>query len=146
MPATTIKVGNYAVSDCAVSIKTAGETFTEIEDLSEMNLAVEGNIEEWNSLKGKGWGNALMTAKKISGSFAGKRCIGDAGNDFLFKLAFENPSACVGDWKVEFPDGSTLEFTSVIEITDILGAATDAAPLNGNITGKGKPNFTPAAA
>lgn len=145
MPATTIKVGNYAISDCAVSVKV-GEEFAEIADLTEMNLAIEGNTDEWYSIKDKGWGNALMTAKKVNGSFAGKRCLGDAGNDFLYTKAFENPSACVADWKIEFPDGSNLEFTSVVDITDLLGAAENTAPLNGNIIGKGKPKYTPAAA
>lgn len=142
----TITVGNYAVSDCKVSIKTGNEVFSEIADLEEFNLTLENNVETWNSLKDKGYQNALMTAKALSGSFTGKRCLGDVGNDFLDSLRWVDPSKSVADWEVEFPNGDKLAFTSVVSLTDILGGATSVAPLNGDITGKGKPVYTPAAA
>lgn len=140
----TVTVGNFAITDCKVKVKTKDATFSEIADMEEMNLAIENNIETWYSIKDGGWQNALMTARALSGSFTGKRCIGDAGNDFLDGLRYVNGAEAVADWEIEFPDGSKLAFTSVVGLTDILGAATAVAPLNGDITGKGKPTYTAA--
>ena len=121
-------------------------TFSEIADMEEMSLAIENNIETWYSMKDGGWQNALMTARALSGSFSGKRCLGDPGNDFLDGLRYVDGANSIADLEVEFPNGAKLAFTAVVGLTDILGAATDVAPLNGDITGKGKPTYTPAAA
>lgn len=142
----TVTVGQFAVSDCKVKVKTAATpTWSEIADLEEMSLSIDNNIETWYSIAGGGWQNALMTARALSGSFSGKRTIGDAGNDFINGLRYVDPVQAVADFKIEFPDDSTLEFSAVVGLTDILGAATDVAPLSGDITGKGKPTYTPAA-
>lgn len=141
----TVTAGQYAISDCKVKVKTADTpTWSEVADLEEFNLSVDNNIETWYSIAGGGWQNALMTARALSGSFSGKRTIGDAGNDFLDGLRYKNGAEAVADFKIEFPDDSTLEFTAVVGLTDIMGAATDVAPLSGDITGKGKPTYTPA--
>lgn len=143
----TITVGQYSVSNCKVKIKTAtepSETYSEIADLEEMNLSIENNVETWYSINDEGWQNALLTAKALSGSFSGKRTLGDAGNDYVDGLRYKIGKDAEADWEIEFPDGSKLDFTAVTALTDILGAATDVAPLSGDLTGKGKPTFTPA--
>lgn len=140
----TITVGQFAVSDCDVKVKTNGSTYSSIADLEEMSLSIDNNIETWYSINGGGWQNALMTARALTGSFSGKRTLGDTGNDFLNGLRYKNGPEAVADFEIDFPDGSKLEFTAVVGLTDILGAATDVAPLSGDITGKGKPTFTPA--
>jgi hypothetical protein len=141
----TITVGNFAITDCKVSVKV-GEEFAGIADLEEVSLTIENNIETWYSIEGGGWQNALMTARALTGSFSGKRCLGDAGNDYLDSLRYVNGAEAVADWQVEFPNGAKLAFNAVVGITDILGSATDVAPLNGDLTGKGKPVYTPAGA
>ena len=144
---TTITVGQYSVSNCKVKIKTAtepSETYSEIADLEEMSLSIENNVETWYSINDEGWQNALLTAKALSGSFSGKRTLGDAGNDYVDGLRYKIGKDAEADWEIEFPDGSKLDFTAVTALTDILGAATDVAPLSGDLTGKGKPTFTPA--
>ena len=143
----TITVGQYSVSNCKVKIKTAtepSETYSEIADLEEMSLSIENNVETWYSINDEGWQNALLTAKALSGSFSGKRTLGDAGNDYVEGLRYKIGKDAEADWEIDFPDGSKLEFTAVTALTDILGAATDVAPLSGDLTGKGKPTFTPA--
>ncbi len=143
----TITVGQYSVSNCKVKIKTAtepSETYSEIADLEEMSLSIENNVETWYSINDEGWQNALLTAKALSGSFSGKRTLGDAGNDYVEGLRYKIGKDAEADWEIEFPDGSKLDFTAVTALTDILGAATDVAPLSGDLTGKGKPTFTPA--
>lgn len=143
----TITVGQYSVSNCKVKIKTAiepSETYSEIADLEEMSLSIENNVETWYSINDEGWQNALLTAKALSGSFSGKRTLGDTGNDFVEGLRYKIGKDAEADWEIEFPNGSKLDFTAVTALTDILGAATDVAPLSGDLTGKGKPTFTPA--
>ena len=142
-----ITVGQYSVSNCKVKIKTAtepSETYSEIADLEEMNLSIENNVETWYSINDGGWQNALLTAKALSGSFSGKRTLGDVGNDYIEGLRYKIGKDAEADWEIEFPDGSKLDFTAVTALTDILGAATDVAALSGDLTGKGKPTFTPA--
>ena len=143
----TITVGQYSVSNCKVKIKTAtepSETYSEIADLEEMSLSIENNVETWYSINDEGWQNALLTAKALSGSFSGKRTLGDVGNDYVEGMRYKIGKDAEADWEIEFPDGSKLDFTAVTALTDILGSATDVAPLSGDLTGKGKPTFTPA--
>ena len=145
---TTVTVGQFAVSQCAVKVKTAAtptETFSTIADLEEVTLTIEANTETWYSIAEGGWQNALLTGKALTGSFSGKRCLGDAGNDFIEGLRYAIGKDAEADFEIDFPDGSKLEFTAVVALTDVLGAATDVAPLSGDLTGKGKPTFTPAS-
>lgn len=142
----TITVGQFAVSNCEVKVKTAEETFTSIADIEEVSLAIENNTETWYSITDGGWQNALLTGKALTGSFSGKRCLGDTGNDYLEGLRYKIGKEAEADFEIGFPDGSKLEFTAVVGLTDVLGAATDVAPLSGDLTGKGKPTFTPASA
>ena len=146
----TVTVGQYAVSECKVKVKTSAASdqpavYSEIADLEEVSLSLENNTETWYSIKDGGWQNALLTAKALTGSFSGKRTLGDAGNDYLESLRYKIGKSAEADWQIEFPDGSKLEFTAVTALTDMLGAATDVAPLSGDLTGKGKPTFTPAS-
>ncbi len=141
----TITVGQYAISECVVKVKTAGETFAPIADLEEFNISIDNNIETWYSMSDGGWQNALLTAKALSGSFSGKRTLGDAGNDYIDGLRLNIGKAAEADFEIDFPNGDKLTFTGVVALTDWLGGATGVAPLSGDITGKGKPTFTPAA-
>lgn len=145
---TKVTIGQYAVNQCDVKIKTSStqSTYSSIADLEELNISIDNNVETWYSMADGGWQNALLTAKALSGSFSGKRTLGDAGNDYLNSLRFEIGKDAEADWQINFPNGDKLEFTSVVALTDILGKATDVAPLNGELTGKGKPTFTPAVA
>lgn len=146
----TITVGQYSVSNCTVKIKTSAASaqtpvYSEIADLEELSLSIENNTETWYSINDGGWQNALLTGKALSGSFSGKRTLGDTGNDYLEGLRYKIGKDAEADWRIEFPDGSKLEFTAVTALTDILGSATDVAPLSGDLTGKGKPTFTAAS-
>ena len=141
----TVTIGQFAVSQCEVAVKTSGSTYSKIADLEEMNLSIENNIETWYSIAEEGWQNALLTAKALTGSFSGKRTLGDTGNDYIDGLRFKIGKDAEADFKITFPNDAVLTFTAVVGLTDILGAATSVAPLSGDLTGKGKPTFTPAA-
>lgn len=145
----TVTVGQYSVSQCTVSVKTSGSSqtvvYSPIADLEELSLSIDNNIETWYSISGGGWQNALLTAKALSGSFSGKRTLGDTGNDYIDSLRYNIGKAAEADFKIEFPDGSNLTFTAVVGLSDILGSATDVVPLSGDLTGKGAPTFTAAS-
>lgn len=143
----TVTVGEFAVSECKVEVNTSNTStasYAEIADLEEMSLTIDNNTETWYSISDDGWQNALLTAKALSGSFSGKRCLGDTGNDFIDGLRYQIGKAAEADFKITFPNDATLTFTAVVGLTDVLGAATDVAPLSGDLTGKGKPTFTAA--
>lgn len=140
----TVTVGQYAISECVVKVKTADSTFSPIADLEEFNVSIDNNIETWYSMSDGGWQNALLTAKALSGSFSGKRTLGDAGNDYIDSLRLNIGKAAEADFEIDFPNGDKLTFTGVVALTDWLGGATGVAPLSGDITGKGKPTYTAA--
>ena len=59
-----------------------GETAdTTIANLTNFAPSIEGGVEEWNPMEAEGWGDAMMTSKKLNFSFQGKRTYGDPGND-----------------------------------------------------------------
>lgn len=143
---TTVNIGQYAISQCVVEIKTKEDTYSPIADLEEFNITIDNNIETWYSIASGGWQNGLLTAKALGGSFTGKRCLRDPGNDYIDSLRYNIGKAAEADFKINFPNGAILEFTSIVALTDLMGAATNVAPLSGDLTGKGKPNFTPSSA
>ena len=141
---TTVNIGQFAVNQCTFKVKV-NNAYVAIKDIKEVNLTIDNNIETWYSMTDEGWQNALLTAKALTGSISGNRCLGDAGNDYLDGLRYNIAKAAEADFEVGFPNGAKLEFTAVVALTDILGEATAVGPLAGNLTGKGKPNFTPAS-
>ena len=141
--AATVTVGQFAVSECRFEVKK-NDTYVTIADIEEVSLSVDNNIETWYSMSDGGWQNALLTAKAFSGSFSGKRTLGDPGNDYIDSLRYNIGKAAEADFRVTFPNESTLEFTAIVGLTDVLGTATDVTPLSGDLTGKGKPTFTAA--
>lgn len=143
----TVTIGQYAISQCKVGVKTtaSAETYDKIADLEEFNISIDNNIETWYSIADDGWQNALLTAKALSGSFSGKRTLGDKGNDYIDSLRYKIGKEAEADFQVEFPNGDKLAFTAVVGLTDLMGGATGVAPLSGDLTGKGKPTFTPAS-
>ena len=139
---TVVTIGQYAISECEVLVKKDTE-YVSIADIEEFGIAIDNNIETWYSIASNGWQNALLTAKALSGSFSGKRTVGDAGNDYLDSMRYNIGHKAEADFKINFPTGDTLEFSAVVGLTDLLGSATDVAALSGDVTGKGKPTFTP---
>lgn len=140
-----VTAGQFAVSECEFAVKV-GDAYVPIADMEEVSLSTENNTETWYSMSDGGWQNALLTGKAFSGSFSGKRTLGDKGNDYIDGLRFKIGKEAEADFKITFPNTATLEFTAIVGLTDVLGASTDVVPLSGDLTGKGKPKFTPATA
>ena len=125
-----------------------GETAdTTIANLTNFAPSIEGGVEEWNPMEAEGWGDAMMTSKKLSFSFQGKRTYGDLGNDFIAGLAWKSGNDVVAPFEWELPSGAKVSFDAIINVTTPAGGeSTNVDALEFEVKCKGKPTFTAAAA
>lgn len=120
---------------------------TLIANLTNFAPSIEGGVEEWNPMEAGGWGDAMMTSKKLSFSFQGKRTYGDPGNDFIAGLAWKSGNDVVAPFEWEMPSGAKVTFDAIINVTTPAGGESTAVDaLEFEVKCKGKPTFTPAAA
>jgi hypothetical protein len=140
----------YPVYDNEFAIGIEGLASTETDMVIIANLenfapSIEGGIEEWNAMEHKGWGEAMMTSKKLSFSFSGKRTYGDPGNDYVAGLAWKSGNDVVTKFKWTLPSKSTVEFNCVVNVTTPGGGESTAIDgLEFEVLCKGKPTFTAA--
>lgn len=134
-------------------VKVANEYVT-IADCETFEVSFDNGVEEWTPFESEGWVRRLMTAKGVTISVSGKRNLGDAGNNYIAGLAFENGRNAEVDFQWVFPDkkteqgaGTTVEFTGApINVTALgSGDSTAVAPLEFEIMSNGKPTVTPAS-
>lgn len=118
-----------------------------IANLTNFAPSIDGGIEEWNAMEAEGWGDAMMTSKKLSFSFSGKRTYGDPGNDYIAGLAWKSGNDVVSHFEWEMPSGAKVEFDCIVNVTTPAGGdSTTVDSLEFEVYCKGKPNFTPAVA
>lgn len=116
-----------------------------IANLTNFAPAIEGGVEEWNPMEAEGWGDAMMTSKKLSFSFQGKRTYGDPGNDFIAGLAWKSGNDVVAPFEWELPSGAKVSFDAIINVTTPAGGESTAVDaLEFEVKCKGKPTFTAA--
>lgn len=124
------------------------ETATKnIANCESFSVAFDNGVEEWNPFDQKGWKARLMTAKSVTISVAGKRTVGDAGNDLIAGLAFKNGRDVEILFQWTFPDGTKVLFNDAVVSVTALGSgdSTGVAPLEFEVMSNGKPTVTPAA-
>ena len=144
---TTQVTGVTPVYDLKFGVTIGGRSaseFTVVKDAESLSIAIDGNIEEWNPLDQGGWARRLMTAKSLTVSMGGKRNFGDPGNDYVAGLAFKNGQDCNSNFQVEFPDGATLKFPCVINVTSMGGDSTATNALEWEALSDGAPIYTAA--
>ena len=130
-----------------VSINGGETADTTIANLTNFAPSIEGGVEEWNPMEAEGWGDAMMTSKKLSFSFQGKRTYGDPGNDFIAGLAWKSGNDVVAPFEWELPSGAKVSFDAIINVTTPAGGeSTNVDALEFEVKCKGKPTFTAAAA
>jgi len=143
-------VGVYPVFNINFKIGTKGRESTEqdmmiIKDMETFSPSIDGSVEEWTPMDTEGWTRRLMTGKGFSISLSGKRHVGDPGNDYVAGLAFKNGMDCSSKAAIEFPNGDTLEFNCVVNITTPFGGdSTNVSTLEFELQSDGKPNYIPA--
>ena len=61
----------YPVHNNKFKVGTDGstETMVTIANLTNFAPSIEGGVEEWDPMEAEGWGDAMMTSKKLSFSF-----------------------------------------------------------------------------
>lgn len=117
-----------------------------VANLTNFAPSIEGGVEEWNAMEHEGWGDAMMTSKKLSFSFQGKRTYGDPGNDYIAGLAFKSGNDVVTPFRWTMPSGAKVECASIINVTTPAGGDSTAVDaLEFEVKCKGKPMFTEAA-
>lgn len=116
-----------------------------IANLENFAPSIEGGVEEWNAMEHEGWGDAMMTSKKLSFSFSGKRTYGDTGNDYVAGLAWLSGNDVVTKFEWELPSGAKVEFNCIVNVTTPGGGDSTAIDgLEFEVHCKGKPSFVAA--
>ena len=135
----------YPVLDNKFKVGAAKENATIIADMEQFSVSVSNGVETWTPMDTEGWQRALMTAKAMTISLAGKRNIGDTGNDFVADKLFKNGHEAEGYFEWEFPDGTSVAWNSAIFDVNMGGGdSTNVAPLEFDVISNGKPTVTPA--
>lgn len=122
------------------------KTMSPIADMESFSVSFDNGIEEWTPFETEGWVRRLATAKAVTISVAGKRNVGDKGNDAVAALISLNGREVEKDFTWTFPDGSKVELQgAVINVTNVgAGDSTGVAPLELEVMSNGKPVFTAA--
>lgn len=116
-----------------------------IAECESFSISIDGKVEEWESYDAEGWTKRLVTGKSITISVTAKRCIGDAGNDYVANTMTATGAGCDSRFVWNLPSGAKLEGDCVINVTNnSAGDATAVGGLAFDIMSHGKPTFTPA--
>lgn len=140
------KTGVYPVYENQFQVGPSKDSLTNIADMESFSPSFDNGVEEWTPMDTEGWVRRLMTAKSISLSVAGKRNVGDEGNDYVAGLAFSNGRDAEGCIQWTFPDGTTVLFEDAVFSVTALGSgdSTNVGPLEFDVQSNGKPVITPA--
>ena len=123
------------------------ETWVTVAELEEINVSIENNTETWKSFAGEGWDSALVTGKSAKIEVKGKRCVGDAGNDFIAEKLLANGQDAYISARITIADGKVLTWDKMacaVANAGTGGKATDVGALEATLTGHGKPVLTTA--
>ena len=139
--------GVFPVHANQFEINTGSETWVTVAEVEEINVTIENNTETWKSFDEEGWDSALVTGKSAKIDIKGKRCVGDAGNDFIAEKLLANGQDAYVSARINFADGKVLTWDKMacaVANAGTGGKATDVGALEATLTGHGKPVFTEA--
>lgn len=139
--------GVYPVYNLVFKIDTTSRgavpVFVAIAEMETFEPSIDGNTEEWTPMTTSGWVRRLMTGKKFSIKLSGKRHVGDEGNDYVAGIAFKDGLDCSTALKIEFPDGDSLTFDCVVNVSKSFGGqSTNVSALEFEALSDGKPVYT----
>lgn len=130
------KIGTKGIASTEADMKT-------VLDLESFSPKISGKTDSWYAFDQQGWQREIMTGKAFSITFKGKRHVGDPGNDYVAATAWADGLDCSTIAKVTFPDGSTLVFNCVIDVTNPGGDNSEkVVPLEFDLKSDGKPTYT----
>lgn len=144
-----VSSGVYPVYENQFKINKNGRTtgtdnMVTIADMESFSVSFDDNVEEWTPMTSEGWVRRLKTGKGVTISIAGKRNVGDAGNDYIAGLAWTSGQACNSQLEWNFPNGDKVLIDCVINVTSAGGDSTNVEPLEFECMSDGKPTFTEA--
>lgn len=144
-----MNTGVYPVYENKFKVGTKGRASEEgdmaaIAELETFEVSIDGNTVEWSPIEMQGWVRRMVTGKALTITLTGKRCLGDAGNDYVAQSAWTTGDGCASKFEWEFPSGAKLAFDCVLNVTNPGGESRDVAILEVEVMSDGKPTFTPA--
>ena len=141
-----ITSGVYPCYENEFMVGESKEKSYTIAETETCSVSIDNGVETWTPFTSEGWQSALQTAKAITISVSGKRCIGDQGNDYVAGKAFVNGQAAYGYFCWNLPDGTKLEWDkAVYNVTNVsAGDSTGVAGLEFDVISNGKPTITAA--
>ena len=145
-----ITSGVYPVfeNEFKIGIKGKASTTEEmktIADLENFSVALDNNVQEWTPMTTQGWVRRLQTGKGFSITLSGKRNVGDDGNDYVAGLMFKSGQDVNSKFEWIMPDGTSIAFDCVVNISSAGGASTDVDVLEFEVMSDGAPTVTPPA-
>lgn len=132
------KIGIKGKASTAEQMKT-------IADLENFSVALDNNVQEWTPMTTQGWVRRLQTGKGFSITLSGKRNVGDEGNDYVAGLMFKSGQDVNSKFEWIMPDGTSIAFDCVVNISSAGGASTDVDVLEFEVMSDGAPTVTPPA-
>ena len=84
--------GVFPVYDNVFKIGTKGRAsaspgdLVQIAEMESFSVSIDGGVEEWKPMEGRGWTNRMTTAKSLTISLAGKLCPSDPGNAYIAEI------------------------------------------------------------
>ena len=142
----TVASGVFPVhaNDFEINTGSSEENWVSVAELEEINVTIENSTETWNTFEGEGWQSALVTGKSAKIDIKGKRCVGDAGNDFIAEKLMANGQDAYVSARIKIADGKTLTWEKMacaVANAGTGGRATDVGALEATLTGHGKPTL-----
>lgn len=144
---STTNLGVYPVFDISFKIGINGRDSSEsdmqiIKDMETFSPSIDGSVEDWTPMDTEGWVRRLMTGKGFTIALNGKRHVGDPGNDYVAKLAWKSGLQCSSKAEIVFPDGDTLEFDCIVNVTTPFGGdSINVSGLELELQSDGKPKY-----
>ena len=120
------------------------ENWVTVAELEEVSVTIDNNTETWKSFANGGWESALVTGKSAKIDIKGKRCVGDAGNDFIASKLLANGQDAYIPARLKIAEGKTLTWAQMacaVGNAGTGGNATDVGALEATLTGHGKPTY-----
>lgn len=134
------------VNQLEVNVGTTDtEDWVTIAELEEVNVTIDNNTETWKSFANGGWESALVTGKSAKMDIKGKRCVGDAGNDYIAGKLLANGQDAYVSARLTVADGKVLtweQMACAVANAGTGGSATAVGALEATLTGHGKPTLT----
>ena len=121
------------------------EDWVTVAELEEVNVIIDNNTETWKSFDNEGWESALVTGKSAKIDVKGKRCVGDAGNDYIAGKLLANGQDAYVSARLTVADGKVLtweQMACAVANAGTGGSATAVGALEATLTGHGKPTLT----